>query len=90
MVDQRRGLAAASLGHAELEAGQRLLQDQPPDLVPLVVVAVQQPRPGPPTEDRGQLLGQVVGVLHAGAAPSPPVGGTTRAASPTRNTRPAR
>jgi hypothetical protein len=70
VVDQRRPLAAA-LGHAELEAGQGLFHDQPPDPVPLVVVAVQQPRSGLPVQDRGQLPGQVVGVLDAGAAPQP-------------------
>ena len=60
----------------EPPARQRLLHRQQADWAALVVIGVQQRWPSLPLDDSGQLPGQVVSILDAGIAPSPPVGGT--------------
>jgi hypothetical protein len=58
--------------HAAGETGHRLPHDEQPDGPPLLVVGVQQPRPGRALDHGGEFPGQVVGVLDAGVGAQAP------------------
>src|SRR5207247_920122 len=67
--DRRLDVLRAPLGyHARGVAGVRLLNDQLAEWQALVLVAVEQRRPGLALDDRGQLPREVVRVLDAGVA----------------------